>query len=284
VTSAVLATRRVGRAIPRPLLRPSVVLSVVILSVVLAWTIAPGVFSSRDPLVGVGLDKFRAPSWSHPFGTDQLGRDMFARVVHGAGLSVRGAVLATMISFVGGTVIGALAGYAGRWADEVVMRLVDVLLSIPGLLLSLMIVTVLGFGTTKVAIAVGIAGIAQFARIARGEVLRVNSADFVEASRACGSRWYSVLFGHVLPNAVAPLIALATLEFGTAILAIASMSFLGYGAPPPTPEWGTLIASGRDFVATSWWIATMPGLVVAAVALSFNRLSRAIDSQRWTIR
>ena len=264
--------------------RPGVLLSLVVLAVVVLWAIKPGLFASADPLVGQAGQQLRPPSRGHLFGTDQLGRDVFSRTVHGASLSMRGALLATSISFVAGTLIGSTAGYAGGLADDVVMRFVDVLLSVPGLLLSLMVVASLGFGTTKVAIAVGIAGIAGFARLSRGEVLQVRTTDYVEASRASGSRWWTVLFGHVVPNAISPMIVLAALELGTAILAIAAMSYLGYGAPPPTPEWGTLISDGRNYLATSWWITTMPGLVVLAVALSFNRLSRALNSRRWMSR
>jgi peptide/nickel transport system permease protein len=264
--------------------RPGVVLAGLVVVVVVLWALVPDWFATADPLVGVPAEKLRPPSRDHWFGTDQFGRDVFARTVHAARLSMSGALLATAIAFAGGALLGATAGYVGGIVDTVAMRVVDVLLSVPNLLLTLMLLAAIGFGTTKVAIAVGIAGIARFARLARGEVLRVRTTDYVEAAQASGSRWWSVLVSHVIPNSIAPLVVLATLELGTAVLAIAAMSFLGYGAAPPTPEWGTLIADGRDYVATSWWISTMPGLVVAAVTLSFNRLSRALDAGRWRTR
>jgi peptide/nickel transport system permease protein len=157
------------------------------------------------------------------------------------------------------------------------MRVVDVLLSIPALLLSLALITVLGFGSVNVAIAVGIANVAAVSRIMRSEVLRVRTSGFVEASQAGGSRWWTVLFGHVLPNSVGPVVVLAALELGGAVLAVSSLSFLGYGEPPPAPEWGALVAGGRDFLRTSWWLTTLPGLVIVATVLAAGRLSRALD-------
>jgi peptide/nickel transport system permease protein len=159
------------------------------------------------------------------------------------------------------------------------MRFVDVLLSIPALFLSLALVTALGYGTVKVAVAVGIASVASFARVMRAEVLRVRQSVFVEASRSCGARWYSVLGRHVLPNAMGPVIVLATLDFGTSILAVSSLSFLGYGAPPPAPEWGTLISDGRNYLANAWWLTALPGLAIAATVLATNRIARALDGE-----
>ena len=144
-------------------------------------------------------------------------------------------------------------------------------------LLVFALITVLGFGTANVAVAVGIASVAACARIMRSEVLRVRQSTFVEAAHANGTRWGGVLLRHVLPNSVGPLLVLVALEFGTAILAISSLSFLGYGTTPPTPEWGSLVASGRDFIREAWWLTTLPGLVVAATVLAANRISRAID-------
>jgi len=179
-----------------------------------------------------------------------------------------------------GSLIGLIAGFVRGWADDALMRVVDVLLAIPSLLLSLALITVLGFGTTNVAIAVGIASVAACARIMRSEVLRVRESTFVEAAHANGVRWSGVLLRHVLPNSIGPLIVLVALEFGTAILAISALSFLGYGAPPPTPEWGSLVATGRDFLREAWWLTTLPGLVVAATVLAANRISRALDQKR----
>jgi peptide/nickel transport system permease protein len=157
------------------------------------------------------------------------------------------------------------------------MRLVDVLLAVPGLLLAMTVVTALGFGTINVAIAVGISSVAAFARVMRAEVLRVRSSTYVEAAFAGGDSWVWVLARHVLPNSWGPVAALVSLEFGTAVLAVSALSFLGYGVVPPDPEWGSLISDGRSYLATAWWMTTLPGLVVVAVVLSANRIGRGID-------
>jgi peptide/nickel transport system permease protein len=259
--------------------RPGLLLSVAVLVFVVMASFWPGLLTSQDPLKGVPSQNFRGPSDAHWFGTDELGRDVFSRVVHGAQLSLKATLIAVLVAFVVGGLLGVVAGFVGRWVDDVLMRFVDVLLSIPALFLSLALVTALGYGTVKVAVAVGIASVASFARVARAEVLRVRQAVFVEASRASGARWYSVLGRHVLPNAAGPVIVLATLDFGSSILAVSALSFLGYGAPPPAPEWGTLISDGRNYLANAWWLTALPGLAIAATVLSTNRIARALDGE-----
>jgi peptide/nickel transport system permease protein len=246
---------------------------------VLVAAIAPGVFHTQDPLGGAPVEKLQSPSAAHWFGTDQLGRDLFARVIHGTALTLGAALLAVGIGLIVGSVLGLLAGFVGSWVDTVVMRIADVLLAIPSLLLSLALITVLGFGTVNVAIAVGLASIATVARIMRSEVVRVRNSVYVEAAQASGNRWWRVLAVHVLPNSAGPVLVLAALEFGTAILAVSSLSFLGYGAQPPAPEWGSLISSGRDFLRNAWWLTTAPGVVIALTVLSANRVSRALDTE-----
>ncbi|KAB1985801.1 ABC transporter permease [Streptomyces triticiradicis] len=268
--------RRVLRFLVR---RPGLLLSVAVLVLVVLASFRPELFTSRDPLKGVPAQNFRGPSGAHWFGTDELGRDVFSRVVHGAQLSLQATLIAVLVAFVVGGLLGVVAGFVGRWVDDVLMRFVDVLLSIPALFLSLALVTALGYGTVKVAVAVGIAGVASFARVARAEVLRVRQAVFVEASRSCGARWYAVLGRHVLPNAAGPVIVLAALDLGASVLAVSALSFLGYGAPPPAPEWGTLISEGRNYLANAWWLTALPGLVIAATVLATNRVARALDGE-----
>ncbi|MFD8812906.1 ABC transporter permease [Streptomyces sp. NPDC059627] len=268
--------RRVLRFLLR---RPGLLLSAAVIVLVVLAAFWPDLFTSQDPLKGVPSQNFRGPSGSHWFGTDELGRDVFSRVVHGAQLSLKATLIAVLVAFVVGGLLGVVAGFVGRWVDDVLMRFVDVLLSIPALFLSLALVTALGYGTVKVAVAVGIASVASFARVARAEVLRVRQAVFVEASRSCGARWYSVLGRHVLPNAAGPVIVLATLDFGSSILAVSALSFLGYGAPPPAPEWGTLISDGRNYLANAWWLTALPGLAIAATVLAANRVARALDGE-----
>jgi peptide/nickel transport system permease protein len=268
--------RRVLRFLLR---RPGLLVSVLVVLLVVLAAFWPGLFTSQDPLHGVPSENFQGPSAGHWFGTDELGRDLFSRVVHGAQLSLKATLIAVAVAFAVGGLIGLVAGFVGRWVEDVLMRFVDVLLSIPALFLSLALVTALGYGTVKVAVAVGIASVAGFARVMRAEVLRVRQAVFVEASRSCGARWYSVLGRHVLPNAMGPVIVLATLDFGSAILAVSSLSFLGYGAPPPAPEWGTLISDGRNYLSNAWWLTALPGAAIAVTVLATNRIARALDGE-----
>lgn len=257
--------------------RPGLLLSVLFLLLVFGWALFPEVFSGRDPLTGVPKDKLQAPGAEYLFGTDHLGRDVFSRVVHGTALSLQATAIAVAVGLVVGSAIGVLSGFAGGRVDDVVMRLVDVLLSIPGLLLSLAVVTALGFGTVNVAIAVGVASVASFARLMRSDVLRTRTQTFIEAASVCGVRKWTVLWRHVIPHSLGSVLVLAALEFGAAILAVSSLSFLGFGAPPPAPEWGSLVAEGRNYLVTAWWLTTLPGLVIALAVLSANRISRALD-------
>ncbi len=270
---------RVAAAVLDVLRRPTLVLSGLVIALVVGWAFAPGAFAGQDPVDGVPADFLQGPGRAHLFGTDNLGRDVYARVVHGAGLTLRATLVAVLVGLVVGALVGLVAGFVGHGVDDVLMRLVDVMLAVPGLLLSLAVVTALGFGTMNVAIAVGVSSIAGFARVMRAETLRVATSGYVEASHAVGSRRAYTVLAHVLPNAAGPVLALAALEFGTAILAISSLSFLGFGAQPPTPEWGALVAEGRDYLTSGWWMTTFPGLVVAAVVLSANRIARHLEGR-----
>ena len=268
------------RGASRRRIQPTVVLSVLVLAVVVVWAFLPTVFAPYSPIAGDAAAALQPPSAEHLFGTDATGRDMFSRVVHGAIHSLSGALIAVTVGFVLGTAIGVLAGSTGGWVDDVLMRVVDVLLAIPALLLAVSIIVILGFGTAQAAFAVGITSVAAFARLSRSEVVRVRRTDFVEAAFASGGRFGTVLLRHVLPNSLNAVLALAALQFGTAVLSIATLGFLGYGAPPPIPEWGLMISEGRNYIATSWWLTTLPGLVVVFVVMSANRLSSAISDRR----
>jgi len=262
--------------------KPGLVASVLFLALVLGWALLPELFTDHDPLVGVPRDKLRPPGGEYLFGTDHLGRDVFSRVVYGTALSLQATAIAVAVGLFAGSAIGVVSGFVGGRVDEVIMRFVDVLLSIPGLLLSLAVVTVLGFGTVNVAIAVGVASVASFARLIRSDVLRTRTQTFVEAAAVCGVRRPAILWRHVLPHSVGSVLVLAALEFGTAILAVSSLSFLGFGAPPPAPEWGALVAEGRNYMVTAWWLTTLPGLVIALAVLSANRIARALDGLGWS--
>jgi len=223
----------------------------------------------------VGGAQLKRPSAEHLLGTDALGRDLYARIVHGAVHSLTGAFVAVGLGLIVGTGLGVVAGSVRRRFDDAIMRLVDVFLSIPPLLLSLSIIILLGFGTVNAAIAVGVTSVAGFARLARAEVVRVRRSDYVEAAFGSGGTFASVLWRHILPNSLTSVLAFASLQFGSAVLQISTLGFLGYGAPPPTPEWGLLIAEGRNYISTAWWLTTAPGVVVVLVVLAANRVSQS---------
>ena len=260
--------------------RPGLVAAVLYVALVVLAAFAPQVLAPGDPATGVPAERLQAPGVAHVFGTDYLGRDVYTRVVHGASLSLQATLIAVTVALVVGGLVGVLAGFVRGWLDEVLMRVVDVLLAVPAVLLSLALITALGYGTVKVAIAVGIASVASFARVMRAETLRVRQSVYVEAARSVGTRWHVTLLRHVLPNAAGPVLVLAVLEFGLAILAVSSLSFLGYGAPPPAPEWGSLVAEGRNYMAVAWWLCAVPGAAIAVTVLAVNRISRALDGER----
>jgi len=263
------ATRRLG-ALRVP---PTVALAFAIIALVIAWSLAPGLFTSHDPVNGVPADKLLGPSVAHWFGTDHLGRDLYARIVYGTASSVTSALIAVVIGVVAGGLIGLLTGFLGGWVDIVLARLVDVLLAIPNFLLAVIVVTALGFDTINAAIATGVSAVAVFARVMRSEVIKTRQATFVEASfLSGGSRWH-ILSRHVLPNASRSVLPLAVLQFGLSILVIASLAFLGYGDPPPASDWGLLISIGKDYL--KWpWLVYAPAFVTIATVLSVNRISR----------
>jgi peptide/nickel transport system permease protein len=251
-----------------------------IVLVVLAWAIAPGLFTGQDPYLGVPTEQFQGPSPAHLFGTDQFGRDVFARVVFGTRSAVLTAAFAVAIGLVVGSLIGLVAGFFGRAADAVLGRLIDVLLAIPGFLLAVIVVVSLGFATANAAIAVGVSSIAVFARLTRAEVLRVRGLAFIESSYLIGGNRTRVLFGHVLPNTYRSVLALAVLQFGLAIINISSLAFLGYGSPPPASDWGLLVANGREFLYRYPWLVYAPGAVMVLTVLALNQLSKSVGTRK----
>lgn len=254
----------------------TLVLGLAVVALVLAWALVPGVFTSFDPLAVDPTGKLAPPSGEHWFGTDQLGRDVYARVVHGARASLTGAAIAVAVGVVAGAVLGALAGWFGGIVDSTIGRAVDVLLSIPGFLLAITIVVLLGFGIVQAAVAVGLTLTATFTRLVRSEVLKARTSLYVEAATTSGASTLDILRRHVLPNSLASTLALVTVQFGIAIIWIASLSFLGLGAQPPDPEWGRLVADGRSYIATRGWLTLWPGLTVVAVVLATNHVSHRL--------
>lgn len=217
-------------------------------------------------------DRHLAPSLAHPFGTDEFGRDIFARVVHGTRISLFVGLISVGIAlFLGGS-LGAIAGYFGGIADTLIMRVLDVLLAIPVILLAITIVASLGSSILNLMIAVGVANVPGFARVVRAAVLGVKSNEYLEAAKAIGSPSWRTIFRHVLPNCFAPIMVYATLKVATAIMATAGLSFIGLGVQPPTPEWGSMLAEGRGFIRDHMHEVLFPGLAIMLSVLSLNMI------------
>ena len=261
-------------------LQPGLWLAWLVMTVAVLMAFAPQWFTEFNPLDGIAGAQRLAPQAGHWLGTDQLGRDVWSRIVYGAGHSLSAALAAVAMGLVVGTALGTVAGALGGRVEAVVMRIVDILLAIPSLLLSLTVIILLGFGTLNAAMAVGVAAIASFARLSRAEVVRIRHSDYVEAAYGSGGTFLAVFWRHILPNALSPVLAFATLQFGQAILALSTLSFLGSGTPPTVPEWGLLIAEGRNYLSTAWWLTTFPGIAVIAVVLAANRISQQLNRER----
>lgn len=215
-------------------------------------------------------DKLLGPSGQYWFGTDHLGRDIFYRVLHGMYITLGVGFAATFMAAIVGVPIGLLAGYYGGWLDTIIMRLMDVLLAFPGILLALAIVSVLGGSTINVTVAIAIGAVPQFARIVRGSTLTTRKLEYVDAIRALGARDGKIIFQHILPNIMSPIIVNTTLFIATAILSAAGLSFLGLGVQPPTPEWGAMLNDGRNYMYQAAHITFFPGMMIVIVVLAFN--------------
>ena len=257
--------------------KPAFLIAAIYVLFVVVSAFWPSLFTSDGPYDTHPQGAMLSPSLHHLFGTDNYGRDQWTRMLYGSATTIKATLLALAIALLAGLGLGVISGFFGGVTDALLMRIIDVLLAIPGLLLALSIVTALGYGTVPVAIAVGVGIVPGFARTTRAEVLRVKSLPFIEAARAGGSSSLRILLRHILPNSWGPVAVLAVLDAGVAILAIASLSFLGFGAAPPAAEWGTLISAGRNYLITSWWLSLLPGLFVALLVLSLNHISKTLQ-------
>ncbi len=257
----------------------TLLVAIVIVVLVLLWAVVPQLFTHYDPYAVAPAQKLRSPSGAHWFGTDQLGRDLYARVVYGARASLTGSVLAVAVAVVAGTLFGALAGWFGGFTDGLLMRVIDVVLSIPGFLLAITLVVLLGFGIWQAGIAVGLTASATFARLIRSTVIEARASTYVEAAITSGASTADILRRHVIPNSIAPTVSLITVQFGVSIVWIASLSFLGLGAQPPQPEWGRLVADGHNYIATRGWLTLWPALTVVAVVLAANHISHHVTKR-----
>jgi peptide/nickel transport system permease protein len=247
----------------------------IFLLLVLVAIFAP-VIAPENPIEQNYGATLRPPSREHLMGTDNFGRDIFSRVVFGTRISLRVGLISVGIAAAIGIPLGLVAGYYGGLIDSVAMRLVDVMLAFPGILLAFVIVAVLGSSLTNLMIAIGIGSIPGFARLIRGQVLATRALSYVEAARVIGARDPRIVGRHILPNVASPIIVYGTLKVATAILAGASLSFLGLGVQRPTPEWGVMLADGRNFLQQQWWIAAFPGLAIMVTTLAINLLGDGI--------
>ncbi|MEV6278016.1 ABC transporter permease [Nocardia sp. NPDC051832] len=254
--------------------RPSVAVAGLTAGLVAIAVIAPAVLAGADPLAADPLAAQLAPSAEHWFGTDHLGRDVFTRVVHGARYSLLIGSTAVAIAVLAGTALGLLAGLARGALDELITRFLDVISAFPDLLLALVLISFTGPGTANLICALGIASIPRFARVVRAQTLVVQESGYVEQARTFGLTRATLVRRHVLPHAVAQVPILATIGLGTAILGAAGLSFLGMGPQPPEPEWGAMLAEGRNYLRVAWWIAVLPGLAVTATVLAVSSLGR----------
>jgi len=255
--------------------RPGLVGAIVLLAVTLAAVFA-GQVSPYDPKRQDFRVEHEAPNLAHWMGTDEFGRDVLSRIIWGAQTSLQAGATAATIALLAGLVLGMLAAYYGGRADNLIMRVMDVLLAFPYILLAIAVVAILGPGLRNAMIAIGIVYVPHYARVVRGAVLSVRARDYVEAARALGARDGRIMWQHVLPNKLAPVIVQTSLNVGSAIIDTAGLSFLGLGTQPPTPDWGNMLSAGRSYVIDSPWIATFPGLAILVTVLAFNLMGDAL--------
>jgi len=250
--------------------RPLVIAAFAVLALFVILALAAPLLAPHDPIALIPGAVLRPPSRSFPLGTDELGRDVLSRVIHGARISLRIGLVTIGIALVLGTVIGVLAGFYGGVIDGVLMAVMEVLLAFPQILLAMAILAMLGPSLTNAMIAVGLSAVPVYARTARGTTLSVRAMDYVEAARAIGVGDGRILARHVLPNMISPVVVLATAGVGIAILIAAGLSYLGLGAQPPTPEWGAKRSQTRAYLGNAWWMSTFPGLAITLVVISLN--------------
>jgi len=254
--------RQLGLAVP----------AAVVLAGLLVVAVAPGLFTAVDPAAISLRERLRSPSAGHPFGTDEFGRDVWSRVVHGTRYSLGAGLGTVILSLLVGGIVGLVAGLAGGRVDSALMRITDVFLAFPYLALAIAVGAILGRSLEHAVIALSVAWWPQYARLMRGRALAVRFVDFVEAARAGGARPVRIGLVHVLPNCVSPMLVKASLDVGYAILAVAGLSFLGLGVAPPTPEWGALVSTGRNYMFRAWWYLTFPGLAIFVTVMACNLL------------
>jgi len=263
---------RIAEAFRRLQRNKGAILGLIILVLISLISVFAPLVATHNPIDAVFEESLLPPSSEHLMGTDVLGRDIYSRVIYGSRISLQLGFVSVAIAAFFGTVLGLQSGYFGGWLDMVVMRIIDVMLAFPGLLLAMGIVAGLGFSLTNAMIAVGISAIPGYTRVVRGSVLVIKENLYVDAARVIGCRDLAIMFRHILPNAMAPIIVLSTLGIARAIITGSALSFLGLGAQPPTPEWGAMLNHGRQWLRQGWWVTTFPGLAIMITVLSINML------------
>jgi peptide/nickel transport system permease protein len=252
-------------------------LTVIAIVILLAWVlvaIAAPLLAPHDPLAQSG-PYYQAPSAAHWFGTDQLGRDILSRILYGARLSLPLAVVIVALALLIGGGLGLIAGYLGRWVDETLMRLTDLVFAFPPIILAMVVTAAFGPSARNAVLALVLVSWPTYARVVRSAVLSIRGSDFLQASRLLGVGPWRALWRDVIPNSVGPSVVLASLELGNAVLMLASLSFLGLGPRPPAPEWGAMIAAGSSDLS-KWWVSIIPGIAILTVVLAFNLLGDAV--------
>jgi peptide/nickel transport system permease protein len=259
--------------------RPAVYAAALFLVVVLAWAAVPSAFTSGSPFDTDIEAALQGPSLDHWFGTDASGRDIYTRVVFGARSSLLIGVGATALALLAAIAFGFAAGLGGRVSDGAISRFLEVVLALPGLLLALLFIAMFGPGVVTEIVAVAIGSAAGYAWMVRGQVIAVKGSDYVSAARALGHQPRRIIAQHVFPNAMRPLVVLATMGIGQSIVWASSLSFLGLGVAPPAPEWGAMLDAGRDFVSTAWWLELFPGLAIVGCTLAVTVLGRYLQQR-----
>ncbi|MGC4960849.1 ABC transporter permease [Gordonia sp. DT101] len=268
--------QRRGRRWPFP---PTVTAALVVLVVLLVATVVPALLAPYDPLA-VNLDAtLTPPSWAHPFGTDLSGRDLLSRIIFGTRQSLAIGFGAVALALVLAVLLGVAAGLSGRVAQALANRWIDVMFAFPTILLGLLLTSVFGPGSSTLIFAIGIGIAPGYARIVRGQVLTVRNAPYVEAATALGHSRPRILFQHIAPNALRPMIVTATLGIGQAIIWASGLAYLGLGVAPPAPEWGALLDAGRTYITVAWWLEIFPGLIIVVVALAFTTVGRHLGAR-----
>lgn len=270
-TAVSLKKKSQGRAILKRFMKNRLaVFGFIILITLVLCALFPKYLSPYDPLKHNYRERFKPPSLAHPFGTDEMGRDILSRVIYGCRTSMNIGLLSVLISCVLGVLLGAVAGYYGGPVDNLIMRFIDILMAIPITMLGISIISALGLSLTNLILAIAIGNVAPYARLIRVSVLSIKEQEFIEAAIANGASDARIIFKYILPNCLAPIIVQATMSIALAIMSATGLSFLGLGVAPPTPEWGAMASAARTYIRDYWWLATFPGLAIMASVFAFN--------------